>query len=199
MLDIFEFFEVIFIDECYFHSQSTFYSWGQTGKPLEIPAPTGGQFKIGVCAAISKKKFLGYNLLNNVSADKHEFQTFLQGLFTHILPQEQRRKVVLFLDNSSVHRSKLIEEFCQKYDTKMIFNASYSPDFNPIKNLFSLWKSKVHSEVHNTKVDLINQILKTSLEIAYDKKQYISSFVQRSLHFWKAYCCKFQNMSLTSS
>jgi hypothetical protein len=69
----------------------------------------------------------------------------------------------------------------------MIFNASYSSDFNPIENLFSLWKSKVHSEVHNTKVDLINQILKTSHEIAYDKKQYISSFVQRSLYFWKAY------------
>ncbi len=54
MLDTFEFFEVIFIDECYFHSKTPFYSWGEKGKPLDILGPTGGQFKIGICAAISK-------------------------------------------------------------------------------------------------------------------------------------------------
>ena len=187
MLDIFEFFEVIFIDECYFHSDTTFYSWGEKGRPLIITGPSRGQFKIGVCAAISKKKFLGYQLLNGVSADKFMFRDFLEGLFSQIIPQHHRRKIVVFLDNSSVHRSKLIEEYCQKYDIKMIFNAPYCPDFNPIENLFSLWKNKVHNKVLNTRREAIEEIVRTSIQISNDKKDYISSFVLRSLYHWKVY------------
>jgi transposase len=188
MLDIFEFFEVIFIDECYFHSKTPFHSWGPKGESLDILAPKNGQFKIGVCAAISKKKFLGYQLLNNTRADKHMFKKFLEGLFTRLSPQEYRKKIVIFLDNSSVHRAKLIQNFCQEYQIKVIFNAPYCPDFNPIENLFCLWKGKVHEQVHNNKAELINSILTMSLGIAFDrKKDYITSFVLRSLYFWKTY------------
>jgi hypothetical protein len=60
------------------------------------------------------------------------FRDFLESLFSQIIPQHHRRKIVVFLDKSSVHRSNLIEEHCQKYEIKMISNAPYCPDFNPI-------------------------------------------------------------------
>jgi hypothetical protein len=151
MLDLFEFFEVIFIDECYFHSNTTFYSWGPKGESIDLSGPTGGQFKIGVCAAISKQKFLGYQLLSDVKADKIMFMEFLQGLITKLLPQRYTKQIVLFLDNSPVHRAKLIGEFCEQNGIKMIFNAPYCPDFNPIENLFSLWKTKTYSQVFDSK------------------------------------------------
>ena len=112
------------------------------------------------------------------------FRTFLEGLMTQLLPQKYRKQIVLFVDNSPVHRAKLISEFCEKYEIKMIFNAPYCSDFNPIENLFNLWKTKTHTKVFNSKRDLIIEIVKTSKEIS-DDENYISSFVLRSLKFWK--------------
>ena len=151
MLDIFEFFEVIFIDECYFYSETPFHSWGPRSKPLNIIAPDRGQFKIGVCAAISKKNFLGYQLLNNSPADKDMFQKFLQGLFTRLTPMDLRKKIIIFVDNSSIHRARLIQDFCQQNQINVVFNSPYCPDFNPIENLFCLWKGKVNKQIHKNK------------------------------------------------
>ena len=150
MIDLFEFFEVIFIDECYFHSNTSFYSWGPKGQAIELPgAPS--PLKIGVCAAISKTKFLGYKLLSEVKADQHIFLEFLEDLLINFVPQNCSNKIVLFLDNSSVHRAKQVKEYCKKKGIKLIFNAPYSPDFNPIENLFNLWKTRTHTQVFKSK------------------------------------------------
>lgn len=50
------------------------------------------------------------------------------------------RKVAIFLDNASIHRSKQILEFCEKLKIRLIFNIPYSPQLNGIEKLWAIWK-----------------------------------------------------------
>jgi transposase len=46
----------------------------------------------------------------------------------------------VFLDNCRVHHSKKEQKFAAENKVKMIFNAPYSPEFNPIKRVWSQLK-----------------------------------------------------------
>lgn len=46
------------------------------------------------------------------------------------------------MDNLSVHRSNLVRDFMIKNDIAWLFNVPYSPDTNPIENVFSLVKKR---------------------------------------------------------
>ena len=48
---------------------------------------------------------------------------------------------VLLLDNSSVHRSKLVLQTLEECGIKYLFLPPYSPDFNPIELLWAQMKS----------------------------------------------------------
>ena len=48
--------------------------------------------------------------------------------------------IALFVDNLSVHRSRIIQERMEELSIPCIFNAAYSPNFNPIENVFALAK-----------------------------------------------------------
>ena len=52
------------------------------------------------------------------------------------------------MDNSPFHRAKKVRDYCETNKIKVIFNAPYTPDFNPIENLFCLWKKKVHTQIY---------------------------------------------------
>ena len=42
------------------------------------------------------------------------------------------------MDNLSVHRSKVVKQRLEELSIKCVFNSVYSPDFNPIENIFSV-------------------------------------------------------------
>ena len=50
------------------------------------------------------------------------------------------------MDNLSVHRSAEIKERMDELGFGYIFNAAYSPEFNPIETVFSLAKSYIKKE-----------------------------------------------------
>ena len=52
----------------------------------------------------------------------------------------KRRKLAVFLDNLNVHKSKKIKKFAQAHGIELVFNAPYSPDYNPIEGVFGLAK-----------------------------------------------------------
>ena len=63
------------------------------------------------------------------------------------------------MDNLSVHRSKKVREEMEKLDMIPIYNASYSPDYNPIEGVIGLAKNHIKRErlraiVLGTKLDL---------------------------------------------
>jgi len=52
------------------------------------------------------------------------------------------KKIVIFLDNASVHHSKFIQGTLANKVT-FLFNAAYSPMLNPIEEFFSKFKKMV--------------------------------------------------------
>ena len=46
----------------------------------------------------------------------------------------------LFMDNLSVHKANLVKETCDQHGIYRIFNAPYSPQYNPIEHYFGQLK-----------------------------------------------------------
>ena len=64
------------------------------------------------------------------------------------------------MDNLSVHRSKTTIAYMDSLGLVPIFNAAYSPDYNPIENLFSVVKGAYRASNTNAVVNW--QVLKTN-------------------------------------
>ena len=52
----------------------------------------------------------------------------------------------VLLDNSTIHKGIEIEKAVEDAGAKLIFLPPYSPDFNPIENVWSKVKSSLRSQ-----------------------------------------------------
>ena len=50
--------------------------------------------------------------------------------------------VVFVMDNATIHKHE-IEQLCETYGCKVLFNAPYSPECNPIELVFGFRKTQV--------------------------------------------------------
>ena len=48
--------------------------------------------------------------------------------------------IYVFLDNLRVHHSNRVKEYCGINKIKLVFNAAYSSEFNPVERLWALSK-----------------------------------------------------------
>jgi len=78
---------------------------------------------------------------------------FAQYLKTQLKPTLAPDDVVL-LDNSSVHRSKLVLQTLEECGIKYLFLPPYSPDFNPIELLWAFMKAFLKKEKARTRKKL---------------------------------------------
>jgi transposase len=69
------------------------------------------------------------------------------------------------LDNSSVHKSKLVIETLNKCKIKYLFLPRYSPDYNPIelfwasmKSFLKKQKARTHEKLENAVLNAINSV-----------------------------------------
>ena len=61
---------------------------------------------------------------------------------------------IVFLDNSSVHTSKLVKDTLRECGIKYLYLPRYSPDFNPIELFWSFMKSILKKEKARTHKNL---------------------------------------------
>lgn len=53
------------------------------------------------------------------------------------------RKLAIYMDRLSVHRTKTVREEAEKLQIRLIFNASYSPDYNAVEGVIGLAKDYI--------------------------------------------------------
>ena len=82
---------------------------------------------------------------------------FVEYLKTCLKPTLSEDDVVL-LDNSSVHRSKLVLATLDELEIKYLFLPRYSPDFNPIELLWAWMKSALKKAKARTREKLEHAI-----------------------------------------
>lgn len=87
-----------------------------------------------------------------------EFIKFLHQLHKSC----KQKKIVLILDNGSIHKSNKVKKFVAKNDwVELFFLPPYSPEYNPIERFWHWLKQKVYgSKSFNSMPSLINQIRK---------------------------------------
>ena len=112
------------------------------------------------------------NLLGSI--DGLTFEAFV---IRKLVPKLWQGAVVVW-DNYSIHKGKEIEKAITDVGAKLIYLPPYSPDFNPIENLWSKVKNILRSFGARTYKDL-------DLAIAYAYSQ----VSLKNIHSWFSHCC----------
>ncbi|EED22757.1 TPR domain protein [Talaromyces stipitatus ATCC 10500] len=74
------------------------------------------------------------------STDASFFENFIEELLHHCGKWPEPKSVIV-MDNASFHHSKNIETMCSKAGVKLVYLPPYSPDLNPIEELFAELKA----------------------------------------------------------
>ena len=94
-------------------------------------------------------------LVFNGTLNKYLFAEYLK---TQLKPTLSLDDIVL-LDNSSVHKSKLVLQTLEDCDIKYLFLPPYSPDFNPIELLWAFMKSFLKKSKARTHKNLVKAVV----------------------------------------
>jgi transposase len=87
------------------------------------------------------------------------FTQFLHQLMANF----KGKKIGIVVDNSSIHKSKKIKAFTQKYreKIKLYFLPTYSPEFNPIERMWGWIKKHLYGACeYVTSGELCNKLRK---------------------------------------
>ena len=98
-----------------------------------------------VIGAISKEVGNEVVYVNDKPIKQEDFINFLKIL----RKRNGERKLVLFMDNLSVHKCKNVRLEMEKLRIQPVYNAIYSPQFNPIEMAFSKVKAAYKKEKLN--------------------------------------------------
>lgn len=84
-------------------------------------------------------------------------------LFLHQLHQSNRdKKLIIILDNGSIHKSKKVQAFVKKHAwVELFFLPPYSPEYNPIERFWHWLKQTVYGcKSFTTMEELLQQVRK---------------------------------------
>lgn len=135
--------DIICIDEsCINKKLYANEGWCKKSKRLIRDMPTNSFLKkYSLLMAISNKKVLKYELHKDVSIKTDSYCNFLEDLLKNI-----KNKYIL-MDNVSFHKSDRVKELINNSGNKILFIPPYSPDFNPIEEVFSKMKTYIKTYI----------------------------------------------------
>ena len=112
------------------------------------------RIKKSVICAINTSKIVKYETYNQAINSK----TYLKFI-TDLINENKITDKYILMDNVSFHKTKTIKETIEKSNNKLLFIPPYSPEFNPIEELFSCLKTYIRSYLtplhKNRNIDLI--------------------------------------------
>ena len=109
-------------------------------------------YSFSLLSAISQEKLLANQLIEG-GVDASVFDNFLYRLLKHVRETEldAQRKVILLMDNATIHRHPLVYDTVLGMKAILIFNPQYSPWMNPIEKLFKYLKGNLERKPSSTK------------------------------------------------
>jgi transposase len=87
-------------------------------------------------------EYIAYDIYHGGYNTKH-FNQFIRTKVLAKINSFPGPLSVLIINNTSYHRSQELKEICNKVGVVLKFLSPYSPNFNPIKELFSALKAWV--------------------------------------------------------
>lgn len=133
-------------------------------------------------ATYVKAKVAGFYCLNGESLiefpERNRSEEFIAFL-RKIRKENPGKRIVIVLDNFKTHHAKKVKEEAEKLNILLVYLPPYSPDLNPIENV---WKSV--KRVVSEKSPLSVEELKETIAIAFKK-------LTESISFAKGWIDKF--------
>lgn len=141
MRDSFDPEALVFIDETGIRTNCTpRYGWSERGKPCIGSAP-GSWKSYSRVAAIS---LAGVGMATTVEGafNKASFKEYMEDI---LLPSLKRGDTVI-MDNLSIHKNSFDVRRFSRRGIKIKYLPRYSPDFNPIENMWSKVKQIIRKK-----------------------------------------------------
>jgi transposase len=126
-------------DEVHFQRNSSLIRmWAPKGQQPRVISPSV-RHKIGFFGALNLKT----GQLVTQETSTFSAQTF--GAFIRYLLRSTQGQIYLILDNARWHRSKILKEFFEANQQRLvfIFLPPYSPELNPIERVWRITRRKV--------------------------------------------------------
>jgi len=147
--------DVICIDEtCIYSNMINEYGWVKKDHDTLVYTKANPK-KYTIIMAISCNKIIAYEIFKNINVDQILFHDFLKNkVFS-----TYNNKYIL-MDNVRFHKTQNIINLFDTSNNKILFIPPYSPQFNPIENVFGVIKNKYKkiNDKNNCEKNIINII-----------------------------------------
>lgn len=154
---------LVFLDECGVHTAMyRAYARSPRGERAFDVVPRNRGTNTTVLGALSSQGVQAVMTLEGAT-DREAFEAFEAFIEQVLLPTLQEGQIVI-LDNLSAHKSETAQQLVEAKGCAWVFLPSYSPDFNPIEQMWSKFKSDLRRQAPRTQEhldDLIWPLLST--------------------------------------
>ena len=169
--------DLIFVDECMF-TRATLPKKAYSNKKQNVKInPDAGNVKpIALVAGINAGTGLVHYEIRTKSINQVSFKDFIDNLVEKV----GTNNCALFIDNLSVHKANLVKEKCDQHGIYRIFNAPYSPQYNPIEHYFGQLKRqyvKIKLEIigNMEKFDTKDAVIKAMAKVSDETTRKIAA------------------------
>ena len=137
--------EILYQDESAFISDSSQYTWSLKGQVALFKGYRYGT-RINCFGTFDIKN----SKLILTQEAKGNSETMVKHLKVVRANYTQDKKLIIFTDNASWHKTKVVKEYCEENNIELWFTPPYAPEFNPIERVWSFMKSIVKKEIFVT-------------------------------------------------
>jgi len=107
------------------------------------------------------------NLDNQRRIDSTKCQVILENIskkeikkYSYLEP-----KINIILDNYSIHKSQLVKDICEILNMNLIYLSPYSPQFNPIEQVWKTCKIEIKRQYYESKEKLEKFFVETYFKV----------------------------------
>jgi transposase len=127
---------LVFVDETWTKTNMTrSYGWYTRGLPLNAKVPHRRWRTMTFMAALRHDRITAPFVLDG-PINGESFRTYIERV---LLPTLKARDIVV-MDNLGSHKAKIIRQILHQAGARLIFLPPYSPDLNPIEQVFAKLK-----------------------------------------------------------
>ena len=149
-------FQLVFVDEsgCDTLAGVRRTGWAPRGMPAVQTANFHREQRHQILPAYTQNGMI-YTEIFQGPTDGDVFENFIRNLLP-LCGRWPEPNSVLVMDNASFHRGSSIKELCDQAGVMLFFLSPYSPDLNPIEELFSQLKAFIRRHWRKRSLDFDN-------------------------------------------
>ena len=127
------------------------------GEPFKLEKKWSEKPMVIVCGLINQD--VGIVHMEMRQKDK-EFKAFkavdLVDIMHDLAAAYKDRRIMIFMDNASIHKAKVIKDACEELDITVVFNMPYSPHLMGIESFWGKAKLKYRAVLGQKKINGID-------------------------------------------